>query len=102
MFTTGAAGRVIPSGFVGLSTEMWAIPLVRRQGSRTRSNPAFVQLVRNLAPGRPAGDPARRRQHRLDLVAGARTRKTPPGIRYTLTPEWVQITKAFVNAPTPA
>ena len=51
MFNIGAPGRVIPNGFVGLSTEEWAIPSFA--GSDPGAlNPAFLQLVRNLAPGR--------------------------------------------------
>ena len=49
-FTTGAPGRVIPSGFVGLSTEMWAIPQLAGEDPDA-PNLAFEQLVRNLAPG---------------------------------------------------
>ena len=47
---TGAPGRVIPSGFAGISTELWAIPSFAGEDPNVL-NPAFLQLVRNLAPG---------------------------------------------------
>ncbi len=93
---TNAPGRMIPSGFVGLSTEYWAIPSYAGQDPAAL-DPVFEQLLRNLAPGRPPGPAAGRRQHRLDLVAGPGLRK-PPGIRYTLTEKWMQITKALTAA----
>ncbi len=102
-FTTGAAGRVIPSGFVGLSTEMWAIP------SFAGKDPERAQTLRSSsssATSRPGTRPVIR-------LGGDSTdwswwpvpgrRKTPPGIRYTLTPQWVQVTKAFAQRrPMPA
>ena len=95
-FTTGAPGRVIPSGFVGLSTEMWAIPQYAGEDPDA-PDLAFDQLVRNLAPGqqpviRLGGDST---DWTWWPVPG--TRK-PPGIRYTLTPGWLQIIKAFAQA----
>jgi hypothetical protein len=95
LFSIGAPGRVIPNGFVGLSTELWAIPSFA--GSDPSAlNPAFVQLVRNLAPGaqpviRLGGDSTDWSWWPVPHT------KTPPGIRYTLTPQWLQITKAFVK-----
>jgi hypothetical protein len=95
VFTIGAAGRVIPSGFVGLSTELWAIPSFAGEDPNAL-NPAFVQLVRNLAPGaqpviRLGGDSTDWSWWPVPHT------KTPPGIRYTLTPQWMQVTKAFVK-----
>jgi len=95
-FTIGAPGRVIPSGFVGLSTEMWAIPQLAGENPDA-PNLAFEQLVRNLAPG----------QRPVIRLGGDSTdwtwwpvpgRRKPLGIRYTLTPGWVQIIKAFAHA----
>jgi hypothetical protein len=86
---------VIPSGFVGLSTELWAIPSFA--GSDPAAlNPAFLQLVRNLAPGaqpviRLGGDSTDWSWWPVPHT------KTPPGIRYTLTPQWMQITREFVK-----
>ncbi len=95
MFNIGAPGRVIPNGFVGLSTEEWAIPSFA--GSDPSAlNPAFLQLVRNLAPGtqpviRLGGDSTDWSWWPVPHT------RTPPGIRYTLTPQWLQITKAFAK-----
>ncbi len=95
VFTTGAPGRVIPSGFVGLSTELWAIPSFAGTNADAL-NPAFLQLVRNLAPDaqpviRLGGDSTDWSWWPVPHT------KTPPGIRYTLTQQWMQITKAFVK-----
>ena len=96
VFSTGATGRVIPNGFVGLSTELWAIPSFA--GSDPAAlNPAFLQLVRNLAPGaqpviRLGGDSTDWSWWPVPHT------QTPPGIRYTLTPQWMQITRSFVKA----
>ncbi|HET7048334.1 MAG TPA: glycosyl hydrolase family 79 C-terminal domain-containing protein [Solirubrobacteraceae bacterium] len=95
VFNMGAPGRVIPSGFVGLSTELWAIPSFAGADPNAL-NPAFLQLVRNLAPGaqpvvRLGGDSTDWSWWPVPHT------KTPPGIRYTLTPQWMQITKAFVK-----
>ena len=73
-------GHPIPSGFVGLSIEYRSLETYA--GSDPGAlDPPFVQLLRNLAPEqvRPAD---RRRQQRLDVVAG-RPRATPPGVRYS-------------------
>ena len=95
-FKLGPAGRVVPRGFLGLSTEIYSIPSFAGEDPNAL-NPAFLQLIRNLTPGaRP-----------LIRLGGDSTdwvwwpvphTKTPPGIRYTLTPRWIQITKAFVKA----
>ena len=47
---TNAPGRTIPSGFVGLSTEYWAIPSYAGHDPEAL-DPVFEQLIRNLAPG---------------------------------------------------
>ena len=95
MLSIGAPGRVIPSGFVGLSTEMWAIPSFAGKDPGAL-NPAFLQLIRNLAPGaqpviRLGGDSTDWTWWPVPHT------RTPPGIRYTLTPLWMQITKEFVK-----
>ncbi|MGZ4286522.1 MAG: hypothetical protein ACXVW5_20150, partial [Solirubrobacteraceae bacterium] len=92
----GPAGRVVPGGFLGLSSEVWAIRSFAGTDPNAL-NPAFLQLVRNLAPG---GRPVIR-------LGGDSTdwtwwpvphTRTPPGIKYTLTPLWAQLAKAFVKA----
>ena len=87
---------MIPDGFVVLSTEMWAVPSFAGRDTRAL-NPAFLQLVRNLAPGtrpviRLGGDST---DWSWWPVPHARA---PLGIRYTLTPRWMHITKAVVEA----
>jgi hypothetical protein len=93
---TGAAGRVIPRGFLGLSSEVWAIRSFAGDDPNAL-NPAFLQLVRNLAPGarpviRLGGDSTDWTWWPVPHT------RTPPGIKYTLTPLWVQLAKAFVKA----
>jgi hypothetical protein len=91
-----APGRTIPSGFVGLSTEYWAI--INYAGHDPKAlDPVFEQLIRNLAPGarpvlRLGGDST---DWTWWPVHGIRK---PPGIRYTLTPRWMQIAKALAAA----
>jgi hypothetical protein len=93
---TGSAGRVIPRGFLGLSSEVWAIRSFAGDDPNAL-NPAFLQLVRNLAPGarpviRLGGDSTDWTWWPVPHT------RTPPGIKYTLTPLWVQLAKAFVKA----
>ena len=96
VFSTGAPGRVIPSGFAGLSTEVWAIPSFAGQDPAAL-NPPLLQLIRNLAPGarpviRLGGDSTDWSWWPVPHT------RTPLGIRFTLTPRWMQITKAFAKA----
>jgi Glycosyl hydrolase family 79 C-terminal beta domain len=44
------AGNQIPAGFLGLSTEFWAVEAYAGKHPRA-INPVFVQLIRNLIPG---------------------------------------------------
>jgi hypothetical protein len=92
----GAPAQVIPSGFVGLSTEYWAIPQFAGEDP-SAVDPVFAQLLRNLAPG----------QQPVMRIGGDSTdwswwpvphERKPPGIRYTLSPRWVQIAKALIKA----
>jgi hypothetical protein len=92
----GAPAPVIPRGFVGLSTEYWAIPELAGE-EPSAEDPVFAQLLRNLAPGqqpvlRIGGDST-------DWVWWpiANVHK-PPGIRYTLSTRWMQIARALVKA----
>ena len=71
----------------------WA--LVRVSGDRglRRLGPERAQSGARKAdlepfPGQPPEDQDRRRQHRLDLVAGASMRQ-PPGVSYTITKQWL-------------
>jgi hypothetical protein len=89
-------GRPIPVGFLGLSIELGAIE--QYAGTDPSAlNPVFLQLVRNLARGqapvlRLGGDST-------DLawwpVPGMRR---PAGVRITLTPRWLSVTRAMTEA----
>ena len=96
--TVGRAtvGRAVPAGFVGLSME---IPSVESYAGHDPQaiDPVFEQLVRNLAPG----------QSPVLRIGGDSTDWTwypvtntqrPPWVRYTLTPGWIQVTRALSEA----
>jgi Glycosyl hydrolase family 79 C-terminal beta domain len=92
----GVSGPAIPPGFVGLSTEYWAIPKLAGENPQAE-NPAFAKLLANLAPG----------QRPVLRLGGDSTDWTwwptphvraPLGIRYTLTSRWMQITGALIKA----
>jgi hypothetical protein len=92
----GAPGPAIPRGFVGLSTEYWAIPQFAGENP-SAPDPVFARLLSNLAPG----------QQPVLRIGGDSTDWTwwpiahvraPLGIRYTLTRRWMQITRALVKS----
>jgi hypothetical protein len=93
----GAApdSRPVPPGFVGLSIEYRSAP--GYFGTPTDPDPVFDQLVRNLAPG----------QQPVLRIGGDTTDWTwaptpgvakPPGIQYTLGPQWMSSTAAAARA----
>lgn len=93
----GAApdSRPIPRGFIGLSIEYRSAPWYF--GPATDPDPVFYQLVRNLTPGqRPVlrfgGDTT---DWTWAPTPGVRR---PPGIQYTLSPQWLQSTRAAARA----
>src|SRR5579884_129701 len=88
-------GRTIPPGFLGLSLEYPAVEAYAGTDPHA-INPVFVQLIRNLSPGQA---PSLR-------IGGDTTDWTwwpvpgvskPHGIRYTLTPTWVRVTRALAR-----
>lgn len=91
----GPLGASTPAGFVGLSFEYSAVPAYA--GAPSAINPALVQLIRNLAPGRTpvlriGGDST---DTTWWPVRGVRQ----PGIvNYTLTRGWLQTTAALARA----
>jgi hypothetical protein len=92
----GAPARVIPRGFVGLSTEYWAIPEFAG-ANPTAVDPVFARLLSNLAPGqqpvlRIGGDSTDWTWWPIPHV------RAPLGIRYTLTGRWMQITRALLRS----
>lgn len=87
--------RPVPPGFVGLSIEYRSAP--GYFGTTRDPDRVFQQLVRNLAPGqspvlRFGGDTTDWTWAPTPGVA------KPPGIRYTLGPEWMRSTRAAAQA----
>ncbi|MGZ4174803.1 MAG: glycosyl hydrolase family 79 C-terminal domain-containing protein [Solirubrobacteraceae bacterium] len=87
--------RPVPRGFLGLSIEYRSAP--GYFGTPTHPDPVFLQLVRNLTPGqspviRFGGDTTDWTWTPTSGVA------RPPGIRYTLTPEWMASTRTAARA----
>ncbi len=92
----GAPGRLIPPGFVGISTEYWAIPKLAGEDPQAQ-DPVFSRLLANLAPGqrpvlRLGGDSTDWTWWPIPHV------RAPLGIRYTLTTRWMQIAQALIKA----
>jgi hypothetical protein len=90
-----AQSRPVPPGFVGLSIEYGSAP--GYFGTPADPDRVFQQLVRNLAPGRSpvlrfGGDTTDWTWAPTPGVA------KPPGIRYTLGPEWMSSTRAAAQA----
>jgi hypothetical protein len=97
-FTVGRAtvGAAVPSGFVGLSMEPRGLETYA--GTNPAAiNPAFVQLVRNLAPG----------QSPVLRIGGDGTDWTwypvahmrqPPGVKFALDKQWLQVGSAVAKA----
>jgi hypothetical protein len=86
-------GRPIPAGFVGLSLECPA-PLRYLGGNPRAVNPAFVALVRGLAPG----------QSPVICIGGQSTESTwcpiagitnPPGVSYAPSRRWMAVVHAL-------
>ena len=88
-----STGRALPSGFLGLSMQYKAFE--EYAGTDPKSvNPAFLNLIRDIAPNqspvlRFGGDSTD-----WTWWPVKRMRK-PGGIRYTLTPRWLQIAHAM-------
>ncbi len=89
-------GRPVPRGFLGLSMETWG--LASYEGSDPNAvNPVFEQLLRNLSPGqgmvlRIGGQSTERSWYPVPHMA------KPLGVRYTLTPAWMRVTRALAQS----
>ncbi|HKO29314.1 MAG TPA: glycosyl hydrolase family 79 C-terminal domain-containing protein [Solirubrobacteraceae bacterium] len=88
-------GRTIPPGFLGLSFEYSAVRAYAGD-EPDAINPVLLQLIRNLAPGqapslRIGGDST---DWTWWPVAGL---AKPHGVRYTLTPTWMEVTAALAH-----
>jgi hypothetical protein len=86
----------VASGFVGLSMEFSALTAYAGHDPEAL-DPVFEQLIRNLAPG----------QQPVLRIGGDSTDRTwvpvpgmakPAGIRYTVTPGWLQVAGALARA----
>jgi hypothetical protein len=91
-----AYGRPMAAGFLGLSLEYSSIEAYAGDDP-TAVDPVFTQLVRNLAPG----------QAPVLRIGGDTTDWTwwpvpglskPPGVRYTLSRRWLQVTRALTQS----
>jgi hypothetical protein len=91
-----ATTHEIPSGFVGLSMEIPSV-LSSAGNDPRRIDSVLVQLIRNLTPG----------QRPVLRLGGDSTDWTwwpiggmvrPLGVRYTLTPRWLAVTRALAAA----
>ena len=92
----GVVGRAIPSGFVGLSTELRSFEDYAGQDPQA-INPVFLQLIRNLAPGqrpvlRIGGDSTDWTWFPVAHVA------RPPGVKFNLDRRWLQLARAVAEA----
>jgi hypothetical protein len=91
-----AVGRPIPNGFAGLSMEFRGLEAYVGNDPAAL-NPAFVQLVRNLAPGqspvlRIGGDSS-------DWTWWPVADMTrPPGVKYDLNQDWLRVGRALSQA----
>jgi Glycosyl hydrolase family 79 C-terminal beta domain len=92
----GTVGRSLPAGFVGLSMEFRGLEAYAGTDPRA-VDPGFEQLMRNLAPG----------QRPVLRIGGDGTDWTwwplphvpkPPGIRFSLSNRWIQVTRALSAA----
>jgi hypothetical protein len=89
-------GHAIAPGFVGLSLEYYTMPAYLGRGTHA-INPLLAPLIRALAPG----------QSPVLRIGGDSTDWTwaptpglsrPPGIRFTLTRDWISAMRALVRA----
>jgi hypothetical protein len=93
--TQATLGRPIAPGFLGLSLEYNSIEPYAGTDPRA-VDPVLVQLIRNLNPG----------QSPVLRIGGDTTdwtwwplpgRRQPPGVTYTLTPRWIDVTRALAQ-----
>jgi hypothetical protein len=90
------AGRAIPAGFLGLSLEFASIEPYAGVDPAAL-DPVFEQLIRNLTPGqkpvlRIGGDSADSSWWPVPGIT------RPPGVAYTLTPDWLRVAGALERA----
>jgi hypothetical protein len=89
------AGRAVPAGFLGLSLEY---PAIERYAGHDPAaiNPVFLRLVRNIAGRSPVlrigGDSSDWTWWPVSQM------RRPPGVTFTLTPEWLAVTSRLRQA----
>lgn len=91
-----ATSRPVPASYIGFSIEFWS-SLAYSGTNPTTPNPTFVRLVQALNPGgspmlRFGGDTTDWTWWPIPGVA------KPPGVKYTLTPRWLAVTRATALA----
>lgn len=86
----------VPPGFLGLSLEYQAVPAYAGSAPGT-INPTLVQLIRNLTPGQ---SPVLRIGGRSSDTTWwpMSHMRTPHGVKHSLTPAWMQTTRALAAA----
>jgi Glycosyl hydrolase family 79 C-terminal beta domain len=94
--TRAAMGQPIPSGFVGLSTQIKSLEAFAGTNPAAVS-PVFVHLLEDLAPEqtpvlRLGGDSTDWSWWPVAHVA------RPPGVKFTLTPNWFDVAHAVATA----
>jgi hypothetical protein len=90
-------GRAIPASFLGLGIEYQTLPLYTGTDPNA-VDPVLEQLIRNLTPGqtpvlRIGGDTT---DWSWWPVPGRS--KPPPGVSYSLTPQWAAVTRSLDQA----
>jgi hypothetical protein len=92
---SGAFGRPLPAGFLGLSLEYSSIEDYAGDDP-SAVDPVLEQLIRNVSPG----------QAPVLRIGGDTTDRTwwpirglsrPPGVSYTLTRRWLRVTRALAH-----
>lgn len=90
-----ALGPSIAPGFVGLATEYWNVE-AEVGTDPNKPDATFEQVIRNLAPNggfslRIGGDSTDWTWYPIPGL------KTPPWVRWTMTPTWAAVTKRLVD-----
>lgn len=93
---SAAASSPIPTGFVGISTEIRNLEAYAGTDPRA-IDPAFVNLLGAIAPGQPpvlriGGDSTDWSWYPIDR------HRRPPGVSYTITNRWLAVARATADA----
>ncbi len=94
--TASSDSPALPSGFVGISTQLKA--LEEYTGTNPDAiSPVFLHLIEDLAPGqssvlRLGGDSTDWSWWPVPGMA------TPPGVKFTITPNWMKVARALATS----